>query len=1046
MLISPKKLIFQRGRIIKQQIKLSNTNTKIPVIYQFDSLQSIQSPFQLDKSSGTIKPNSSISITVTFSPTEKKVYINHLACLILNEAPIFIELYGYSGVSFNKDYQNSLEASISSNSNQFNRYFIDSNIRHNHQIPPLSISKSYFIFETNGSRSPKSQKISVTNHCKEDIFFQWNQISNNIFYIIPGFLTIHGNETNHFELFFNPNENNKWFKDDITAQTIWNNPHKNMFLSVIRVIGRHSNEEYKWLANQQTKKDTIKKWINNNDNLIILPTSAYDSFSYTTFIIKNNGFSQLLFKFKPPQINNENLFQFNVKPQVGLIEIKKFQIVVVEKLPLIQQNSVKQTSVEQKWLIEFDEGLKLDIIFRGLIDIPKIIFSNDNIIHFDSIIYPGCCDKKIIAIKNISKLSLRFVISEIPDFLKINEFYGIINANEIINLEWIFQPIKSGDYDFCILCTIYVVEQEGDSEKSIDMCVNVSGSCQYGSLEAEVNELNFGEILYNSTKKNTLKINKSLKNMLICFKLNSTCLENEITFSPSCCNFFKDDDSKEVVVLITPINVGVFRYAINCNLGKQTNPVIICWINYSCILPTMKIFDLEISNVILNKYILWKLLKINEWNSALGTLHQNEKKIIEITLPLTYFPLMLKIMFKNNSCLPVNCTIQQIQLNNKELVVSKFKLQKNEKTVINITINPEIWRIILNIDYKREIILKLKKIDSKIFLCKELIEFDEIYLGDLNPDHQVYWLYNQTENDISYYINSDVFENVNTYNHSKSSLICSNMSGVIPGKSFYPIFFKYYPRRSGVFPISIPLYLNNNIDKNENIKLKINLKSTLINNKIIDLFNKDICNISPLNFDPVELNPDFIVLSSMVCHGQVLKMIMLVNKSCQEVFGYQWKIFNIPDVIKIIVKPDSGIIQPKSLQTFRLIIDCGGKACKVNCHVCCELINLDEKRTYQRDKIIFHNDDSYKNYEEFLITEKGTFFKEMSKKNIKTPTTFNKVLCVSCVIVNEKKLPNDIRVKKFPSREIQLNNITDKIYISKNNFNTTKLVLENILW
>lgn len=71
--------------------------------------------------------------------------------------------------------------------------------------------------------------------------------------------------------------------------------------------------------------------------------------------------------------------------------------------------------------------------------------------------------------------------------------------------------------------------------------------------------------------------------------------------------------------------------------------------------------------------------------------------------------------------------------------------------------------------------------------------------------------------------------------------------------------------------------------------------------------------------------------------------------------------------------PEEGLIQPRKLQSFRVIIDTENLESKIDVDITCEFLNVSKRRILQRS--IYQYDDICKELEgQFIFTEKGESF------------------------------------------------------------------------
>lgn len=94
-------------------------------------------------------------------------------------------------------------------------------------------------------------------------------------------------------------------------------------------------------------------------------------------------------------------------------------------------------------------------------------------------------------------------------------------------------------------------------------------------------------------------------------------------------------------------------------------------------------------------------------------------------------------------------------------------------------------------------------------------------------------------------------------------------------------------------------------------------------------------------------------------------------------FSFFFKFLNIysqkiPGLLSIDVFPRKGIMQPSSVQSFRVKIETAGYPGRIDFHIPCVFFNASKRREYRRS-IIKHNILSQELKEQFTITEEGIY-------------------------------------------------------------------------
>ncbi|KAK0088003.1 hypothetical protein PV325_013408 [Microctonus aethiopoides] len=740
--------------------------------------------------------------------------------------------------------------------------------------------ENYLIFEKSSTLNP-CQTSSITNHTSYELILEWEKDVDGVFTVDPESLRISSGKSGHFRISFKPqSDRGKCYVRDIAlyGSTIKSLSIEHAF-TLIRLMGYWSPNKIEWIENKK---------------IITLPPCTSGSSSYTTFLIINDTDDDpLTFQLIPPYPDSVPK-QFNVKPMLGII-YKKYQIVAVEMFP----DAISEHFYNERWSIKFnvnsDEQSFVHVEFQGLAEFPNIRIGNNDIyneINFSSV-HPGCKTIQSVSMKNLTGHSIRYEFSYLPSYISLDNLTGVLCNHEIQSFDWAFSSLLPKQYECNILCSITTLEEYTSMKKPVEIVVRISAMSAIGSLKAEPDEINFTEIPYNELRKFNFHL-FNVSEVEMCFKLISKPATGE-----ACCDEISKfemhpifghilpTERQEIIVSLVPCKVGFFKFLIMYAANESQNSITICTINYTCTLPIIKI------NSNFGKLTLWRLLKINLLNKIIAEMDSNTIKKIDIYIPqitANNNASIVKLLVKNVSSVPAYWRLKKnLMASNKKNLneISNVihpkcdKMQPNDEIMVKIKLNEAIhceqcqWHISLG--QNRQIILAVNHSSRTLYGPNFIL--GDVYLGDLYPKYQAFWLYNPTSHDLIFSIDIEVFDLINAH-HRAVALTCVKPIGSIPTQMFCPILVKFQPRRSDSFTILIPIIVGET-----ETSLMMEGGTSLIHQQM--KIPRELPQLPKTFYIPevsVYINSDIIILSDIPLCSHVICPIILSNGSDDEVY------------------------------------------------------------------------------------------------------------------------------------------------------------------
>ncbi|XP_033220876.1 cilia- and flagella-associated protein 65-like [Belonocnema kinseyi] len=1055
VLIEKSRLLFHTSEEIgeiRKRIKITNESI-VPAIFLFD-LDENQSPFKLSLTNGTIKPSSFIYIYISFVPLKPGIQVYYLPCLILNQKPITIELYGYFGSVYTTENEFSKEICSSPLPKiaGYEGYICDvTNIRRG-TGPLISLSNNFIDFgqspvgtESSTRRIP--QTVCFQNHSPSNLLVIWEEVVSGIFKINPHSTQVGSKQSSIFEISFDPLEEKSLYSHEILLKAFRKQEKVSSFCQAIPTQSTIPLITSLRMIGHSLRLDSSKDWIPHYQvpQTVIMPACIPAIPVYTNFLIRKlESQMPLMFRFIPPEVSN-----FTIKPALGII-YKDYQVVTVEMFP---ENEGENLYFE-RWSLRFNDCQETEthIDFRGYAEYPNLNFEIENRIEFDPT-YPDSCRSRKVSVRNPTRHCIKFSFLRQPKELKIHYDNDIIHPNEILSQEWIFCPAESGYYNFTLDCKVIALDNENlevDSP-SRNIEISVSGIGEKGRLVAIPNELNYEELAFQNSKSLSFHL-FNFSRTPIHFQMSSQhrnwpigCLQRDVKIIPTIGTILPQGNEK-IEVTITPQEAGFYEFFIQYFVKSDSepkSPVLkdepkkVCSVNCMSVYPTFIIEDLLYygPEAGVSKFSLWKLMQINKLNNMLRDLHPNSIQTLNMNFPVFTThnkPLHVELLLTNPQMVPVSWTLKRIKLCScgKKYKTKSFSFQCEiydcpHREVVNIfpksgTIKPrkearisiEIrynllgttelqWDLIFEKDRRVTLKTKVRSLsenDEELILFQEPpLKFEQVYIGDLNPINQMVWIYNPTKLDISYQLDMETLNKINEQ-FGGPIFSCSNPSGSLKGLSHYPIIFKYHPRQFQEYSIRIPIKLGKR-------ETELILEGASSQNSIIKVAER----LSPYKDKffipevPVYFNTDSITISPVSTNSTITRVIIIHNRHPKDVLGYSWERYKISEIIEAKVEPSNGRIPPLTTQTFLLTVFTGSESSKITICVTCKFINMSEKHLYEKETLsLFEKSKELEN--EFIITEKGIQYpkdKLRNPKNLKPPVPFYKGLTVQAYVYKE---------------------------------------------
>lgn len=500
------------------------------------------------------------------------------------------------------------------------------------------------------------------------------------------------------------------------------------------------------------------------------------------------------------------------------------------------------------------------------------------------------------------------------------------------------------------------------------------------------------------------------------------------------------------------------EWAIDLGNGKTNTPSdpemngYTCKITGNCTIPLVEIQDIRSTCIATSR--LWNSFEVYPFNSELGKLltsfDLNNNKttgLAQTTLPLKEFhftfdpspinsdPLAVYILFHNYGSIPVNYHLKlpnevSVELENwdsgaepseKELLETYLidkelfeisprqgMLQPNE----TVRIKFEYRYTSLEFDGKHDLPIVLTIKDGKqvriflhgktldnteplIFTDNALFSLYPIPIGEMEPNRQVFYLYNSSHCNINYSIDQNIFKDFASKNYDQYIYNIENKEGIVSAHSYYPISVLFHPLEAKIYNLDIPIIwkgLESEDISDHILELKLKGEGLLpsVHRSLIDprwyeppskpqlsLIN-DLATISSNN-----INLGKVPVGSVVRH-----ILVLTNVLKDHDIQFQWELgTSLLPYDAISLNPMNGTIKPGQFTIITLTFIGMGNYSHLIQSLICNIIRdtSKDKKPIQRPKhqtVIGRETQALKNRKDILMKEKTIRAQLLTAKEI----------------------------------------------------------------
>ncbi|XP_029386708.1 cilia- and flagella-associated protein 65 [Echeneis naucrates] len=535
----------EEGKAVIQTVELVNSSPA-EAIYQWDLDCSGHSVFSIQPASGTVHPQSCITLKVVYKPGQPITHYRRVACIILHRDPLFLDLIGTCHSELQKPailkpehlvlyklHWNRRQdpSEICSVMQKDKNVHLDHQLLHsaleehsNHglnsaAVPKAPMEEFYQIclgctdpLFSSSSSSPhisvvpcellfdhkmsshlstsatSSQSVSIINHTTAKLSLVWTVAQDSPFTVSPSSCDLASLKTTSFRVTYDPKQINTLHGAQLECFAYYKMDHIGMGLLcppwcvTVRVIG-HSF---------QPGKEHFIPCCSLKPSQVTFP--ALGILSYQTALLQNDG--DLPLTFCLDHSSNSALAEpLSLIPNCGLIQPGHHQILTLRTTP--SENSPKLGFNIKLQLNAAKHSKELTVV--SVVEKLSVSQDGDGSLYFQPTAV-GSRTQRSHHIRNLSRVPLRFqwtIPEPDQDLIFVEPDAGELHPNESSVQTWSFTPLAEKTYMLKPALNFWPVQTNGSNKKS-HLTLNVVGIGSKGFIEAEKPVLDLEQVLVGS--------------------------------------------------------------------------------------------------------------------------------------------------------------------------------------------------------------------------------------------------------------------------------------------------------------------------------------------------------------------------------------------------------------------------------------------------------------------------------------------------------------------------------------------------------------------
>ncbi|KAJ8722576.1 hypothetical protein PYW07_003756 [Mythimna separata] len=1028
--LDKRKLLFRICKNVSEQrtevINIVNKST-VDTTYQWYMPSCGQGCFQISTGNcGLIRGCENITTTVTFTGTALGIYTAELVCLVLNQEPLFLNVFATVVLPGNPLFCIQ-EHVFEKNWKQKSRFvhFMENSLKRLSNLPSASVFERYLDFGTGSVVDVTrniSQTLCVTNHEQEEGYIQWMPDPDNIFLVDPIASIIPPHESRLFNVRFRPKMENEVYGYLMCGDYQYKNFNNDtQELKLKHTLFRIPCTGNTWLP--------CTEWTTEWDcpTEVILPPTVPTRTTFANFMLSNKFDIPMHFKFDAPYGTN-----FVVMPICGIVPSRGWQIISVALEPKCFGDYC------EAWDLIINKVQKTRISFTGNAEMSQVEVMSHGyhpgthaMLEFPPTI-TGCTNYCTAYLHNLTRMDIHVRVLCSVDWLGADNYGSIVlPPKEILYYHWWFFP-KFHDliYETTIILSCVCLINGRPVGEPTEVFIAISGYSEFPDLKIMPNKTNLHDIVVGESA--TLPV--TLYNKSSCYYTSRLYyvidgMGDEFSGDrlqiDSAMNSLKPSNHCEVLLTVTPNGAGSRKLSIKYTIlfrteygeieEKQPITKTICTIYYDGIYPTIKV-KRTLSNkcpVILSNHCVWNIINVVELNHAFADCRPNIPLEVNLFAPdlcirNDYVELVLVMGCVYQAPVPWNlrrekicdCDMIEVQVGtslyemrhtcvhrplvelyplsgivsptNPNLLYLKFKYSiKGVNTLCYVMTMPNqrtlnIYMHIYAYLNTRGLLTPLRRPLDPGYLA--MLDCGRVPINNLDPVIRIVWLYNPT----------DVFTTwrlLRGNTVSPDSVIrCLLFFAEVPPLGKLAIPFAFMPMEMIDYEVVFLCSFGY-----ETVKILVKGQGGLPNcteTRLDVPFYTERVIREAHRAEVVYLSTEHLTIPIMPTHSLSRDIISICNDT-DHVMRFIWLPERIANILNVVMTPCWGTIQPKSTEWITMTVYTLQEPATFTTTVACEILDLTDRKSYQQNELLRRNKVEKCN-EEFIITEKGMFHPEIN--------------------------------------------------------------------
>ncbi|CAG5865404.1 unnamed protein product [Menidia menidia] len=710
----------EESESVEQTVEIVNSST-VEAIFQWE-IDCGNSVFSILPASGTVLPQSLITLRVVYRPTNPMANYRRVTCFVLHKDPLFLDLIGtchsedLKPVILKPEHlilyklhwyqmQDSLESLNDTDMDQQGGHFSTEELSNQKpgsatvmsstameefyqtcmgcmdppssrcfSTPHVSVVPSELLFNhkmasSSSASSAFSQSVSITNHTRRKLSLVWTVVQDSPFCISPSSCDLSPLKSTSFCVTYDPKRLNTLHGAQLECFAHHKiSPDLKQLLCppwcvTVRVIG-HSF---------QPGKEHFIPNCSLRPSQVVFP--ANDVISYRTVKLQNDG--NLPVTFCLDHKSNPLADSVNLQPICGLIQPGDHQILTIRTIP--SKDSPKE-GINLSLQLNSSKFTR-DLTVVSVVEKPRVSLENGSKLYFHPTAV-GSRSQHSNHIRNLSRLPICFqwnIPESDQEFIFVKPDAGELHPNDSSIQMWSFSPQAERVYTIKPTLTFWPVQSDG-SDKS-HLTFEVVGMGFSGFLEAENAVLDMGDTLVGSCHSVEVPlVNNSPCPVSFCLSVQHVLTGNHPSYDSEpeqsdlqlCSDRGTIASSSKMLIrsAFRPRRQGQYLWTIsyqilNVNGSVLGNPKTLCEVRAKGVFPSLQVIDGCAGGSVerVNRVHLWKLFSLDSLNQHLLSTSSPKEDPLKSTVNQNFPSVFTKTMLDFNfSSAPLNSEPSHFEL------------------------------------------------------------------------------------------------------------------------------------------------------------------------------------------------------------------------------------------------------------------------------------------------------------------------------------------------------------------------------------------------